>query len=172
MVIEVARQLIPPYLFLRSLLRIVSIIAALAVPIVLVMVVLIGGHETLFESIILLERAARFLQVCMLISVLAFVPRLGLTCLHYPVGIAAGFGAYSALDLALLEFRAHLHFFSDSVFVLLRPAAYNLAVFIWACYFLLPWRRKPIDRLPAVDLESWNNAVTGYVGQWYRRYWS
>jgi hypothetical protein len=171
-ILEVARHLVQPHRFLGFLLKALSVLAAFAVPFILVMLFLTSGRAEVFEAMVTLERTARFLQVCMLIVVLSLMSRLGLIWHHYSVGIAAGFGVYSALDLALLEFRGHLHFIPDSTFVLLRSAAYNLAGVIWASYFLKSWRRKPIDRLPEVDLENWNNAVTGYIGQWYRRYWS
>ena len=171
-ILEVAQQLIQTHWVLRFLFKSVSILAAVAIPFVLVMLVLTGSRTEVFESIVMLERAARFLQVCMLIVVLSLMSRLGLTWQHYSVGIAAGFGVYSALDLMLLEFRGHLHFVPDSMFVLLRPAAYNLAVILWAAYFLKSWLRKPIEQLPNMDLQNWNNAVTEYINQWYRRYWS
>ncbi len=121
-----------------------------------------------FEWIVLLERSARFLQVCLLIVATALMSRLGLDWRHYSVGIAAGFGVYAALDLALLELRAHLHVLSDAAFVLLRPAAYNLGVAIWAFYFLRPQGGKPVGGLPGTDLASWNNALTEHVNKWYR----
>lgn len=122
-----------------------------------------------FEWIIRLERSARFLQVCLLIVAISLMSRLGLTWHHYSVGIASGFGVYSALDLILLELRAHLHVITDAAFVLLRPAAYNLGVAIWALYFLWPQRGKPVDRLPPTDLAKWNESVTRQVDKWYRR---
>jgi len=171
-ILEVARHMVQPYRFLGFLLKALSVLAGVAVPFVLVMVVLISGSDEAIESVIRLERAARLLQVCMLLVVLSLMSRLGLTWHHYTVGIAVGFGVYSALDLALLEFRGHLHFVPDPAFVLLRPAAYNLAVIIWAWYFLKSWRRKPLNQLPDVDLHKWNHTVKGYIDQWYRRYWS
>jgi hypothetical protein len=128
-----------------------------------------SGADLAFERIILLERSARFLQVCLLIVAIALMSRLGLTWHHYSLGIAAGFGVYSALDLILLELRAHLHLVTDAAFVLLRPAAYNLGVLIWAFYFLRPQNRDPVDRLPGTDLEDWNDAVTEHMDKWYRR---
>ena len=95
--------------------------------------------------------------------------RLGLTWHHYSLGITAGFGVYSALDLILLELRAHLHIVSDTAFVLLRPAAYNLGVLIWAYYFLRPQNGNPVDRLPGTDLANWNQALTDHMDKWYRR---
>jgi hypothetical protein len=171
-ILEIAQRLVQPFRVLRFLLKSVSVLAAVAAPVVLVMLALTSGRAEVFEAMVMLERAARLLQVCMLIVVLSLMSRLGLTWHHYAVGIAAGFGVYSALDLTLLEFRGHLHVISDSAFVLLRPAAYNLAGFIWAYYFLKSWRRSPVNHLPEVDLQTWNNTVTGYIDQWYRRYWS
>ena len=67
------------------------------------------GTDVALEWIILSERSARFLQVCLLIVAIATMSRLGLTWRHYSLGIAAGFGVYAALDLVLLELRGHLH---------------------------------------------------------------
>jgi hypothetical protein len=94
--------------------------------------------------------------------------RLGLTWQNYSVGIAAGFGVYAALDLALLELRAHLHAVTVTAFVLMRSAAYNLGVAIWAFYFLRPQGGKPVASLPGTDLANWNNALTEHVNKWYR----
>ena len=88
----------------------------------------------------------RFLQVCLLIVAIGLMSRLGLTWRSYSLGIAAGFGVYAALDLVLLELRAHLHFLPDTAFVLMRSAAYNLGVAIWAFYFLRPHGGNPVDR--------------------------
>ena len=128
----------------------------------------VHGGGRAFEWIILTERSARFLQVCLLIVAIALMSRLGLDWRNYSVGIAAGFGVYAALDLALLELRAHLHALTDAAFVLLRPAAYNLGVAIWAFYFLRPRGGKPVGGLPGTDLANWNDALTEHVDKWYR----
>ena len=128
-----------------------------------------GGADLALGQIILMERSARFLQVCMLIVAIGLLSRLGLTWHHHSLGITAGFGIYAALDLILLELRANLHVITDSAFVLLRSAAYNLGVAIWAYYFLRPQGGKPVDGLPATDLTEWNDAVTPHVEKWYRR---
>ena len=121
------------------------------------------------EWITLSERSARFLQVCLLILAIAMMSRLGLTWRHYSLGIAAGFGVYAALDLVLLELRGHLHILSGEAFVLLRSAAYNLGVLIWAFYFLRPEDGNSIDRLPGNDVSDWNETLTEQVDKWYRR---
>ncbi|HXW92772.1 MAG TPA: hypothetical protein VEK33_19645 [Terriglobales bacterium] len=172
-VFEILRHIFPPYPSLRLVVKSVWILGAFAaVTAVLMLVFSDGGSGTrrLLESVILLERAARFLQVCLLIVVIALMSRLGLTWHHYSLGIVAGFGVYSALDLAALEFQAHLRFLTDATFVLVRSAAYNLGAVIWAAYFLPSWSEKSVENLPRTDLAEWNEAVSEYVDQWYRRY--
>ena len=116
-----------------------------------------------------MERSARVLQVGLLIVLIFFMSRLGLTWHHYSLGIAAGFGAYSALDLILLELRGHLHVVTNTVFVILTPAAYNLGVLIWAFYFLRPPALQVVDHFPDTDLTSWHDMLSEYVKQWYQR---
>jgi len=172
-IFETLRHLLPPYPSLRLVLKSVWILGVIAAVTALLMLVLTNGGtgtDRVFEFIILAERSARFLQACLLIVVIALMSRLGLTWHHYLVGIVAGFGIYSALALAALEFRAHLHFVSDATLVLLNSAAYNLAAIIWAFYFLRSWRRTPVEHLPKTNLAEWDEAVTDYVDQWYRRY--
>ena len=121
-VFELVGHFVRPYPSLRFLLRALSMAGVIAGALALAL--LIWGHgpsggDLALEWIILLERSARFLQVCLLIVAIALMSRLGLTWHHYSLGIAAGFGVYSALDLILLELRAHLHIVTGAAFVLL-----------------------------------------------------
>jgi hypothetical protein len=171
-IVETVRHIFPPRPSLRIFLKSVWIVGAFAAAAALLMLVLTNGStgaNRVFEFILLMERSARFLQACLLIAVIALMSRLGLTWHHYSVGIVAGFGTYSALALAVLEFRAHLHLVSDATLVLINSASYNAAAFIWASYFLRSWRKRPIEHLPEANLGEWNEAVTDYVDQWYRR---
>ena len=171
-VFELVGHFVRPYPFLRFLLRVLSVAGVIAGALALALLIWgkgPTGADLAFEWIILQERSARFLQVCLLIVAIAMMSRLGLTWHHYSLGIATGFGVYSALDLTLLELRAHLHVVTDTAFVLLRPAAYNLGVLIWAFYFLRPQSGNPVDRLPGSDLANWNDALTEHVDKWYRR---
>lgn len=170
-IFETVRHLFAPYPFLKILLKVVWIVGiAAGFTAVLMLVFTNGGSgaDRIFEFIILAERSVRFLQACLLIVVIALMSRLGLTWHHYSVGIVAGFGVYSALDLGVLELRTHLHILSDSKLVLLTSLAYNFAAIIWASYFFRSWRSNPIDHLPNTNLSEWNDAVTQYADQWYR----
>jgi len=171
-IFEILRQLFAPYPFSEFVLKLVWTLGGMAAVTALLMLVLSNGGpwaHRVQESIMLIERAARFLQVCLLIIVIGLMSRLGLTWHKYSLGIVAGFGIFSALDLAALELRSHLHFMTDDMFVLIRPAAYNLGAIIWAAYFLRSWSRTPVAYLPKTNLPEWNEAVTEYVDQWYRR---
>jgi len=171
-IFEILRYILPPHRSLRMVWKSVWMLGTIAGLTAVMMLMFSNGStegDRVLETIILLERAARFLQVCMLIVVIALMSRLGLTWHHHSVGIVAGFGIYSAIDLAALEFRAHLHFLRDAAFVLIAPAAYNLAVVIWAAYFLRSWSTTTVEYLPKTNLQEWNAAVSDYVKQWHRR---
>jgi hypothetical protein len=159
-----------PY-FRRLVFQLFSIIIALGV---LGAVILLTTRwhleaDKLLVQLMFLERGARLLLVCMWILFTILMSRLGLIWERYPLGIAAGFAFYAALDLALLELHIHLNLIPDNSFLLLRYAAYNLAVGIWAFYFLPIRVEKPVEQLPSTDLGSWNHELTHYVDQWYRR---
>ncbi len=171
-IVETIWHLIEPYPFLRIVFRIFWIVGILASVSAVTMLLWANGprgSDLVLEWIILSERSARFLQVSLLTAVILLLSRLGLTWHNYSVGIAAGFGIYSALDLALLELRAHLHLVTDATFVLLRSASYNLAVLIWTIYFLRPRIEIAVQSLPSTDLTNWNEALTEHVNKWYRR---
>jgi hypothetical protein len=163
---------IRPYPFLRGFLKVLGAAGIIAAAVALALLFRTqgpAGADRVLQWILLSERSARFLQVCLLIVAIAMFSRLGLGWHHYSLGIAAGFGVYAALDLVLLELLAHLHVLSDAAFVLLRSAAYNLGVAVWAFYFLRPQGGNPVDRLPGTDLTNWNDALTQHVDKWYRR---
>jgi hypothetical protein len=170
-ILEVVRHLGLPHNFLRGVFKGFCIAVAVAAAMALVLLPASGYNvpDPMLALMMLLERSVRFLQVCLLSLVILMIWQFGLTWHHYSVGITAGFGIYSACDLALLEFRGHLQSLPFEAFVLLRPAAYNLAALIWAWYFLKAWRWQPIARLPETDLAKWNEAISE-LQPWSRRF--
>jgi hypothetical protein len=172
-ILEVLQFLMRPFQSLIPLLRATWILGGIAALGAVGIYMLSSGGtgaDRILESIVLAERAARLLQVFLLIVVIALLSRLGLTWHQYSIGIVAGFGLYSGLDLAVLEFGTYLHSLTNQHFVLLRPAAYNLAAIIWAGYFLPTRAENPVITLPHADLAGCNEALTDYVQQCYRRY--
>src|SRR5437588_1173496 len=170
-IFEILGHVLPSSPSLNYLLNFVWVLGGVAAGTSILMLFLTNGTsgaDPVFEFIILAERSARFLQACMLVAVIALMSRLGLAWDNVSVGIAAGFGIYSALALVGWELRAHLHVISHATFVLLNSAAYNLAAMIWAFYILRPRRGILVEHLPQANLGDWNNAVREYVHQWYR----
>ena len=173
-IFETMRQLCPPYPFLRVALKVVWAFGAAAAVAAILMLVLthvgLDGDRVLL-LIMLGERSVKFLEACWFILVSALVSHLGHSWQQYSVGIVAGFGVCSGLTLALFELHAHAHMVSDSTFVLLNSGAYNVAVVIWAYYFLQSWRGLASDPLPKANLSEWNKvAAEYYTRQWSRRY--
>jgi hypothetical protein len=170
-IVETLWHLFRPYPFLRFVFRWfwVAAVIATASALTLLRTSSPSGADRVLELIILMERSARVLQVCLLIVLISLMSRLGLTWQHYTLGITAGFGIYAALDLALLEFRAHPDLVKYPAFALLGSGAYNLAVIVWAFYFLGYRAKTPVESLPSNDLRKWNQALTEYTDQWYRR---
>ena len=165
---EVIWHLIRPYSFLRRFaFRFFWIVAAVALALGLIMFLSSSRSDPpLLEIIILAERSVRFLQACWLIVLVLLMSRLGLTWQYYAVGIATGFGVYAASDLALLELRAHLHLITGETLALLNSTAYNVAVMIWALYFVPSRQRKVVvESLPNTEIARWNEVLSEYVKQ-------
>jgi hypothetical protein len=165
---EVIWHLIRPYPFLRRFaFRFFWIVAAVALVLGVIMFLAPSGSvqaDHRLEIIILAERSVRLLQACWLIVLVLLMSRLGLTWQYYAVGIAAGFGLFSAAYLALLELEAHLHLITYETLQLLNSTAYNGAVTIWGLYFVPSRKRKVIvESLPSTEIARWNEVLSEYL---------
>jgi hypothetical protein len=165
---EVIWHLIRPYSFLRRFaFDFFWIVAAVALGLGLIMFLSSSRSiqpDPLLEIIIMAERSVRFLQACWLIVLVLLMSRLGLTWQHYAIGIATGFGVFSASDLALLELQAHLHLITYETLAVLNSTAYNVAVTIWALHFVASRPRKAIvESLPDTEIARWNQVLSEYL---------
>jgi hypothetical protein len=163
---EVLWYLTGPYPFVRRLAgRVFKIVMTIGI---LVACFVFGWVATapgtpIIEVIFLLERSARVAQVLVLITVIAFISRLGLTWHHYATGILLGSGI-AGLQLVPAELRGNLHLISNETFVLLKPAIYNVAAIAWAAYFFAARsRRIDLASLPETDLNRWDLALKEYL---------
>lgn len=122
----------------------------------------IGPGASIIDVIFLLELSARVAQVLMMITMITFISRLGLTWHHYATGILLGSGI-AGLQLVPAELR-HLHLISNETFVWLKPAIYNVAAIGWAAYFVAgDSRRIDLTSLPKTDLSRWERALKEYL---------
>lgn len=165
---EVLWQLIRPYATLRTLgIRSfwVTVCVALLAGLWILQISQFGQSQFWIDSLVLIERSARFAQVGVLIGFILFISHLGLTWKHYVAGIVVGFGVAAGFQLAVFELRS-TQVIPAGTFHLLDSGAYNIAVLVWAIYFLPPRREmEPPPTLPKTDLPRWDEVLRGYLHQ-------
>lgn len=163
---EVLWHLIRPYATLRLLgvrLFWISLGIAVLVGILLLKTSPFSRIHVSIESARLLQRSAWFVEVGVLIAFIVFISQFGLTWKHYTAGVVAGFGISAGLQLAFVELES-LHAISGNIFGLLKSAAYNCAVLIWALYFVpLQQETEPPKALPKTDLAKWDELLRRYL---------
>ena len=162
---EVLWHLVSPYPFLRSFARNLFRIVGLGALGAAAVIVFMGPEfQPTKELLVLLDRAAGMVRVALLIGVIFFVSRLGLTWKHYATGILAGFGIGGLQVVASELWAAHL--ISNETLKWLLPAIYNCAVIVWTSYFVPSAERKLVtESLPETDLATWNEALKEYLSK-------
>jgi hypothetical protein len=112
------------------------------------------------------EIVVRFVQVLIFLGMGALTSFFGLRWRQYPLGIAAGFGLYSTVELLstikFSDFGTRFKFWWD----LFPFVAYSLAVMIWIWFF-----RAPQQEEPPLDPEVVARylAILGQYKNWMRR---
>jgi hypothetical protein len=115
-----------------------------------------------------LELSIRILEAGLFFFLFSFAASLGLTWKHHAFGIAAGLALFVATELAVVTMRTYFGRAADDlVFQILKPAAFNCGVLIWAAYI---WRGESVTnsagRLPERGrIVQWNRALTEYLAQ-------
>ena len=121
------------------------------------------GQIVSTQSIVLLERSARFIQVGVLFIFILSINRFGLTWRYHVAGIVTGFGLAAGLQLALVELKS-LGILADDAFALLKPAAYDCGLLIWAFYFVVGRAPEhPPSQLPENQLAKWDELLRRYL---------
>jgi hypothetical protein len=115
-----------------------------------------------------LELSIRILEAGLFFFLFSFAASLGLTWKHHAFGIAAGLALFVATELAVVTIRMYFGRAADDLaYQILKPAALNCGVLIWAAYI---WRGEPVTssaaRVPEKSrILEWNNALAGYLAQ-------
>jgi hypothetical protein len=111
----------------------------------------------------LLERSCDLMQCGLLLLLVIFQARLGLSWRSRGMCIALGLGMYAAFDMTMWytldRFPGLLHLFS-----LTNQAAYVGLFSFWACAMMLPEpaRRRADDSPQRLILQRWNDVLGSY----------
>ena len=93
--------------------------------------------------IVTAEIVVRFVQVLIFFGLGVLGALFGLRWRQYPLGIAAGFGLYSTVELLstikFSDFGTRFKFWWD----VLPLVAYSVAVMIWIWFFRVPQEEEP-----------------------------
>ena len=120
------------------------------------------GTETdrTVAGLLALDTSSMIIQLGALAVLFLMSRMLVLEWKEFSFGIALGFGVMASVQLAVSLMRSYLGNGSTPGYVLLRPLAYNLAVFIWFFYAAKRERRQAASALPpAGDVNRWNEAL-------------
>jgi len=124
--------------------------------------------DPLIPTILNLELSIRILEAGLFFFLFSFASSLGLTWKHHVFGIAAGLALFVATELAVVAMRSYFGREADDLaYQVLKPAAFNCGVLIWAGYI---WRGEPVTspatRAPEESrILEWNNALAEYLSQ-------
>jgi|SRR5579863_4758253 len=110
--------------------------------------------------IVIGEIAVRFVQV--LAVLLTVVPLFGVRRHRYALGIAAGFGFYSAVELLNMMKFADLGMRFKFWWDVISVGAYSIGVLIWIWFFRVPQEDVP---LPALERADASDAPRQYPGR-------
>lgn len=169
LVYEIFKHLIHPYPGLQKL---ASLIFRLAI-ITLVLVGCLlassqpsGQDQQLTRTFLIIDEAARILEVGLLFFVFLFANLFGLHWRQYVFGVALGLGFFTAVELVRVTMRVHFGIISTPVLDIVRIVSFNLGLLIWISYILAPELATRPSELPKrAQLEQWNRAVTELIYQ-------
>lgn len=167
---EIFRNAFKPYEALRDLAGIMFRWTALVLVLVAAILAVVdsGAGELMVMKIILsVERGILVMQAGMLLFLMLFSSRLGMTWKHHGFGISLGFGIYALAQLTVNSLRAQLGPSFDPTYSLLQSCFYALAVIIWVAYLIWPEPARVTAEAafaPKPVLDRWNEVLTGRRG--------
>ena len=121
-------------------------------------------NEALITAIMGIERGVMLIQGGLLLFLLLFSGRLGITWKNHCFGLSMGFGIYASTLLIVESLRTQLGPQWDATCVLLQSSCYAAAVLVWTAYIFSPDPvRVTADARfePKPVLHRWNEALRG-----------
>jgi hypothetical protein len=126
-----------------------------------------NAPSQVMTAILSAERSIRLTQVGLLLFLLLFAHKLGLTWRHHVYGFAFGFGIFAAADLVLVSLRTQFGGAWAQTYSLLHGSVYLFAIVLWTAHAALkePARELTIAAERPI-LQRWNEVLlaTGFVG--------
>ena len=124
------------------------------------------GFRGISSAVLVMEEAARTIEVGVLISLFLLSTAFGLHWRQQVFGVALGLGIFAAVELIAVTMRAETGTTADSLLTVVRIVAFNASLLIWIGYLLAPERSAKSTELPErSQLEQWNQAVMELIRQ-------
>jgi hypothetical protein len=121
-------------------------------------------HERVTLGILSVERGVLLIQGGLLLFLLMYASRLGLSWKHHGFGIALGLGFSASAHLILNSLRSQLGPSWNPVYNMLLVICYNLAVLTWCAYLFSPEPARVTEAAqyePKPILQRWNQVLAG-----------
>jgi len=161
---EVFRNAFKPFVALRDFAAILFRWATLVLLVVAAVLAFTnsGNNSRLIVAILSVERSVLVMQAGMLLFLMLFASRLGLTWKHYGFGIALGFGLYACSQLTVSTLFSQLGAGFGQYYSLLQSLLYAMMVAIWVVYLASPEpARVAVESAfsPKPILTRWNQVL-------------
>jgi len=165
---EVFTNLFSPHPALRRLATVTFrvAVAALVVLACAVFYAESGNALGFAKGIMLAEEAARIVELGVIMFLFLSSSAFGLHWRQHEFGIALGLGTCAAVELFNVTLIPHVSKDAAQIFDLVRSLSFDLSLFIWLGYLLVPERATSSAEIPKQDqLEQWNQAVMELISR-------
>jgi hypothetical protein len=151
---------------LASLIFRCAIVVFLCVGLVMIFVQTPGSIGNIGKGILVVEQATRIIEVGLLMFLFGCSSAFGLHWKQSAFGIALGLGIFATVELTAVTLRAQVGAQAADILNIVRILAFNISLFIWLGYLLVPERATSAGEIPKrAQLEQWNQAVMELISQ-------
>jgi hypothetical protein len=168
LVYEIFTRLFSPYPALRRLAR-------LSFQVVVVLLLLLAGaliysrspigKDGVGAALLLVEEAARILEVGLITFLFLFSSVFGLHWRQSIFGITLGLGILTVGELLAVTIAPHVGTGARQALNLAHLVAFDFGLLLWLAYALAPERRAIVTLPKRAQLEQWNQAMMELIHQ-------
>jgi hypothetical protein len=165
---EIFTNLFSPHPALRKLATVTFRVAVVALVVLACAVFYAESGNALgfARGIMLAEEAARIVELGVIMFLFLSSSAFGLHWRQNEFGIALGLGTCAAVELFNVTLIPHVSKEAAQIFSLVRSLSFNLSLFIWLGYLLVPERATSSAEIPKqAQLEQWNEAVMELISR-------